>query len=492
MNIKEAKNFIKDTVEVYLTKDAFGEYRIPVQNQRPIFMLGAPGIGKTAIMEQVAEELGIALVAYSMTHHTRQSALGLPIIAKKQYGGTEYNISEYSMSEIIAAVYETIEKSGLPEGILFLDEINCVSETLYPSMLQFLQYKTFGQHSVPDGWVVVTAGNPPYYNKSVREFDVVTLDRLKVLEIDPDYTAWKEYALNHGIHPAVISFLDANKDCFYHIETTADGKSYVTARGWEDVSTMLLLYEEKKIPAGESLICQYIRDSRVSSEFAAYYELYLAYKDIYHIQDIFEGKMEPSLLSKLQKAALDERLLLTEQLVDALQNKMRDIVGVYRDLAVLKAFVEKHGDDANVLTALDTLMKEKQDEMTKMKFAGTLSYEKKADMHRMLALLEQLKADLSGMEMTLTDAYRARIEALKANVGQTGTQIDAGFDFLEETFGKNSNEMVLAVTQLTYHTSSSAYFSLFGSKKYAEFATLLSVRDSKEELLDTIKKLELV
>ena len=63
------------------------------------------------------------------------------------------------------------------EGILFLDEINCVSETLAPSMLRFLQYKIFGRHRVPEGWIVVTAGNPPGYNRSVREFDIVTWDR---------------------------------------------------------------------------------------------------------------------------------------------------------------------------------------------------------------------------------------------------------------------------------------------------------------------------
>ena len=80
------------------------------------------------------------------------------------------------MSEIVASIYDRMEETGLNEGILFIDEINCVSETLAPAMLQFLQNKTFGNHRIPEGWVIVTAGNPPEYNKSVREFDVVTLD----------------------------------------------------------------------------------------------------------------------------------------------------------------------------------------------------------------------------------------------------------------------------------------------------------------------------
>lgn len=95
-------------------------------------------------MEQIAQELGIALVSYSMTHHTRQSALGLPFITHKNFKGLEFDISEYTMSEIIASVYEVMEKSGLEEGILFLDEINCVSETLAPSMLQFCSTRSLG------------------------------------------------------------------------------------------------------------------------------------------------------------------------------------------------------------------------------------------------------------------------------------------------------------------------------------------------------------
>ena len=158
MNIKRAKNEIKDAIEAYLLKDAYGNYQIPAVRQRPILLMGPPGIGKTQIMEQIARECGIGLVAYTITHHTRQSAIGLPFIEHKVYGDREYAVTEYTMSEIIASVYDRIAESGISEGILFLDEINCVSETLAPAMLQFLQAKTFGTHKVPEGWVIVAAG----------------------------------------------------------------------------------------------------------------------------------------------------------------------------------------------------------------------------------------------------------------------------------------------------------------------------------------------
>lgn len=208
MNIKRAKEEIKDTIAAYLLKDDCGEYMIPSIRQRPVLLIGPPGVGKTQIMEQIARECELGLVAYTITHHTRQSAVGLPFIEHKVYGGKEYAVTEYTMSEIVASVYDRIRDTGLKEGILFIDEINCVSETLAPAMLQFLQCKTFGSHKVPEGWIIAAAGNPPEYNKSVREFDVVTLDRIKKITVEPDFKVWKEYAYRQNIHPAILSYLD--------------------------------------------------------------------------------------------------------------------------------------------------------------------------------------------------------------------------------------------------------------------------------------------
>ena len=78
MNIKRAKEEIEHTVRAYLAKDALGEYAIPAIRQRPILLMGPPGIGKTQIMEQAARECGVALVAYTITHHTRRAPWACP------------------------------------------------------------------------------------------------------------------------------------------------------------------------------------------------------------------------------------------------------------------------------------------------------------------------------------------------------------------------------------------------------------------------------
>lgn len=501
MNIKQAKDYIKDCVRIYLKKDEFGEYRIPVVRQRPVFLLGAPGIGKTAIMEQIAQELGLALVSYSMTHHTRQSALGLPFICRKEYGGRQVDISEYTMSEIIASVYETMEESGIREGILFLDEINCVSETLAPSMLQFLQYKVFGRHQIPEGWVVVTAGNPPEYNKSVREFDVVTLDRLKVLDVEADYRTWKEYAGEQGIHSAILNYLELKKEHFYRIEATIRGKTYVTARGWEDLSEILHLYEEEGLQVQEELVSQYIRNEKIAKEFTAYYDLYNKYKRDYQISHILAGEAPASAKKRALEAPFDERLSLVGMLLDRIQSEMRDVVETADYLTeltgVLKAvkalLARSEGDGAGELLEEQTARLERH--LASLQKAGALSKAERRKKKRVLAFLEREKKRLlleggSGGFADLEAHFRQRVDAMKGETAEVGARLHALFAFLEEVFPEG-NEMLIFVTELTVNDYSARFIGMFGSEDYRRHNEKLLISERKNELQEEIAALEL-
>ena len=258
MNIIEAKKEIKNTVRMYLDVEN-GEYVVPIARQRPVLLVGAPGIGKTAVMSAVAEELGIGFLGYTITHHTRQSAMGLPFITEREYGGKKYSVTEYTMSEIVASVYDAIEKQGRKNGILFIDEINCVSETLAPAMLELLQNKRFGTHRIPDGWILTAAGNPNEYNKSANELDMVILDRVKKIDVEPDYAAFKTYAIENGISPAITAFLSLNKEYLFKAERTVDGFRFVTPRGWEDLSFALYEYEKFGFECNAEFIGEYIQ-----------------------------------------------------------------------------------------------------------------------------------------------------------------------------------------------------------------------------------------
>ena len=500
MNIKEAKEQIKNALTAYFTKDDTGRFIIPIEKQRPIFLLGPPGVGKTAIMEQIAQELGVGLISYSMTHHTRQSALGLPFIVHKNYDGFECDVSEYTMSEIISSVYDMMQDTGIKEGILFLDEINCVSETLAPVMLQFLQYKIFGKHKVPNGWIVVTAGNPPEYNNSVREFDIVTWDRLKKIDVEPDFDVWKEYAYKKGVHPAVVTYLEIKKSDFYIIQSVVGGKQFVTARGWDDLSMMIYLYEKNNITVDERLITQYIQCSRVAAEFAVYYDLFNKYRSDYQIPKILSGNYSKEIVARIQAATFDEKLSVLGLLLDAINAEVKNALEkeavVISMLSTLKQLKPKilSGKSAK------SLISKEVDELNLKLDAAKASSSISSDDQRIMLLTikalkdqEQLVTFISPNDNPfeiIRDDYNKRRDSMKDFVTETSKKLENAFRFCEEAFG-DGQEMLILVTELTISYYSSEFIGKYGCEKYFSHSKELMFYERQQEIIEQLNKYNL-
>ena len=441
MNIKQAKEEIKHTVTAYLKKDDEGRYKIPLIRQRPVLLMGPPGIGKTQIMEQIAEECKIGLVAYTITHHTRQSAVGLPFIKEMEFAGKEYSITEYTMSEIIASVYRKIEE-GCPEGILFIDEINCVSETLAPTMLQFLQCKTFGNQAVPEGWIIVAAGNPPEYNKSVREFDMVTLDRVRCMQVEADLGVWKAYARSRHIHGAILSYLELRPKNFYRVEADVDGLQFVTARGWEDLSILMQTYEEMGLPVDETVVGEFLHHKDVAEDAAAYFDLYQKYKDDYGIPLILEGKIRPEVFARIYDAAFDERLSVVNLLLDGLQN-------LFRSYGKEKAKTDRD-------------------------FAALKEYRNS----------EEAKKEVFEEKKAAFDIQRNALETIEE---KTAAALEHAFDFMEQAF-EGGQEMVVFVTDLATVAESARFLAEHNCDRYLQYNQELLIGSKRAELLAELNR----
>lgn len=519
MNIKRAKEEIKNTIEAYLLKDENGEYVIPSIRQRPVLLMGPPGVGKTQIMEQISRECRIGLVAYTITHHTRQSAVGLPFIEKKSFGGREYAVTEYTMSEIVASIYNKIEDSGMKEGLLFIDEINCVSETLAPTMLQFLQCKTFGSHQIPEGWIIAAAGNPPEYNKSVREFDVVTLDRIKKIDVEPDFGVWKEYAYRENIHPAIISYLSIKEQYFCHIETTVDGKMFATPRGWEDLSQLIEVYEKLGKRTDRDVIYQYIQHPRIAKDFANYLELYYKYQNEYQVEGILEGNIKEELCDKIAKASFDERLSLSGLLLSKLsdgfkallmENQVMELLmeqlKVYRSKletafsvedrtaqtemsSVAGAEISQREGAASPYRILERMADALETERVQKKKNGLLNRQEDRILRRCTAAMEELGRQMSGGSVEGKDEswqwIRARFmersdsyETVKSEMGQ---KLEHAFDFMEAAFG-NGQEMVIFVTELNTSQVCVWFLSQYECERYYQYNKEL-LFDEQEQVI---------
>ena len=434
MDIKQAKQQIKYTMQAYFAKDEFGGYALPPQRQRPVFLLGAPGIGKTAIVEQIAQELDVGFVAYSMTHHTRQSALGLPFIVQKQYGSETYDVSEYTMSEIIAAVYDSIEQTGHAEGILFLDEINCVSETLTPAMLQFLQYKVFGRHKVPEGWIVVTAGNPPEYNRTARDFDL---------------------------------------------------------------SSAIKLYEAQDLPVDDILIGQYVQAPEIAKRFAVYYDLFTKYRSDYQIDRILAGTAEADVAQRAQEAPFDERVSLVGLISDALSNALREAVleeGAVefthpRLMGLRDTLAQSETNDAT--EAVRELEANIQQLLRTDRANGLLSEQKYRSYERALEVLERAQR-LAANGGTLTfdqvkEAFGALLDKLEQRVSEGEQALDNALAFAEQAFGEGQ-EMLLLITDLSANRYSMAFINAHGNERFFAHNANLQFGDRGADLAQRIKQ----
>ena len=502
MNIKRAKEEIHNTIEAYLLKNEYGEYEIPVVAQRPVLLIGAPGIGKTQIMEQISRECKVGLVSYTITHHTRQSAIGLPFISKKEFDGKEMAVTEYTMSEIVASIYDKIQESGLREGILFIDEINCVSETLAPAMLQFLQCKTFGSHKIPEGWLIVAAGNPPEYNKSVREFDVVTMDRVKKLLVEPDFDAWREYAYTRGIHPAVISYLNTRPANFYKMESTVDGRNFATPRGWEDLSRLIQVYEKLDKTVDREVVSQYIQHPQIARDFANYLELFYKYRTDYQIEEVLKGHIDDVLVKKASHASFDEKLSVTGLLLSRLN----------------KAFVKVRTEEEKLAGIFDILKEAKEPLMgvqknqpvvyledVKNRFGADVEAKKKAgllsreELHlerQIFDVLEKYITDLKKENIQdgeiafslLRDWFNGEKQIYDNDFDRASGQLEYAFDFMESAFA-GGQELVVFITELNTSSPAVSFLQEYSCERYYRYNKELLFRENTRDILERIRQL---
>lgn len=526
MNIKQAKNEIKHTVQAYLAKNEAGEYKIPAIRQRPVLLMGPPGIGKTQIMEQIARELRIGLVAYTITHHTRQSAVGLPFIKEEAFEGRTYSVTEYTMSEIIASVHRKIRDSGQREGILFIDEINCVSETLAPTMLQFLQCKTFGNQAVPEGWLIVAAGNPPEYNKSVRDFDMVTLDRVRYMVIEADFKVWKEYAKAQHIHGAILSYLELRPRNFYRVEADVDGMQFVTARGWEDLSNLMEVYEEMELPVDETVIHEFLHHGEVAEDAAAYFDLYRKYQDDYGIPEILSGRVKPEVYARIYAVAFDERLSVVNLLLDGLGKHFRETAEekylTDQWYAFLKEFRSGVEEAEWPAILYEELLETRKKELEAAKQSGLYSRNQESAQKILLERLRESAPErmqtagrqttgayTAGKETGLAeqpeekmavdtasprecfahaksgfDAQRVKLERAEE---ETGRALEYAFDFMERAF-ENGQEMVVFVTELTINSEAAMFLAEHTCERYLKYNEQLLVGTRKAELLSELER----
>ena len=388
--------------------------------------------------------------------------------------------------------YEKIEATGIQEGILFIDEINCVSETLSPTMLQFLQCKTFGNQKVPEGWIIVAAGNPPEYNRSVRDFDIVTLDRIRRIDVEENYDVWKEYAYQAKIHPAIMAYLEIRRDYFYRIETTVDGKAFVTARGWEDLSEFLKACEMMGKRADREVVHQYVQHWKIAKDFAGYLELYEKYKRDYGLRRIMEGRYGRDTIEKLRYAAFDERLSVVSMLIGELGGRFWDRAAEDRFVTLLYEYLLRYKECMNLeLTVTEAVAGyeklRKEEQLNRMEDGIWRKVMDALWGYLQVTKAEHLKGD--GAFARIKELFGQETQAREKKIEETLRALEHAFDFMEEAFG-DSQEMVAFVTELNTNEYSVQFLKANECERYYRYNKKLLFGEQQEEILKELDEAE--
>lgn len=322
-SVKEAKQEIKDSIRIYMQKDENGSYILPEYRKNPFYLTGAPGIGKTEMVRQIAQELNLGFFATSVTHHTRNSMLGLPVITEQKWG----KYTEYTMPDILAQI-EKRQRDGEKEGILLIDEFASMSEALVAPMLAFLQSKTVGNHRLPEGWVMILCSNPPEFNETAREFDAAVMDRVRLMQLEYSKEDFLEYAETHNIHPCIRNYLCKNDQGGYLCRKKNGKSEIVTARGWENLSDCLYGYEKMESEITERLIYQFIKSEKTATDF---YRFYLTNKMVFtaqEVESILNGEGLENCFTKVRKYSYMKKWQTLNYILDVLsqecQNSMED------------------------------------------------------------------------------------------------------------------------------------------------------------------------
>lgn len=216
---------------------------------KPILMLGPVGVGKTKGIEDLCGELGIQYLQVVLTNYQVTDLSGIPDIARREGSFTEEEIAA-GKDRIVRMVQSGILPEGnphaagyRPEGILFLDEITNAAPSLQCVAWQLTDStRGVGDYKLPDGWLVVLAGNGQEDGGSPQGITKALMSRCRCFRIEPDFNAWYDWALSHGIDDAVTSFISAEHRRLWSMsEEQKDHGSGLspTPRSWEALSDEL-------------------------------------------------------------------------------------------------------------------------------------------------------------------------------------------------------------------------------------------------------------
>jgi hypothetical protein len=198
-----------------------GALRTLVNARQPVFLWGGPGIGKSAVVHQLAAILKVALQDVRALLLDPVDLRGLPFLG--QDGRSKWATPEF------------LPQDGA--GILFLDELNAAPAMVQAGCYQLVLDRKLGEYTLPEGWAIIAAGNRDSDRAVTTRMPTPLRNRFVHLELEVDLQDWSEWAIEAGVRPEVIAFLRFRQELLSAFDR--DANAFPSPRSWEFVSRIL-------------------------------------------------------------------------------------------------------------------------------------------------------------------------------------------------------------------------------------------------------------
>jgi len=200
------------------------------KKQRPLFLWGPPGIGKSELVADIAEELGGAMIDLRLGQMEPTDIRGIPFY-NKDTGKMDWAEPVDLPTEEFASQY--------PIVVLFLDEMNSAAPSVQAAAYQLILNRRSGKYFLPDNVVMVAAGNRESDKGVTYRMPTPLANRFIHQEMRVDFPSYQEWAVNNNIHKDVVGYLSFAKQDLYDFDPKSASRAFATPRSWTFVSQIL-------------------------------------------------------------------------------------------------------------------------------------------------------------------------------------------------------------------------------------------------------------
>jgi len=254
----------------------------------PVFLWGPPGIGKSSIVSQIAEEAGIGYIDLRLSLLDPTDLRGIPFFNAQK-------------NEAVWAPASFLPDGSVEKGILFLDELNTAAPMVQASAYQLILDRKIGEYTLPEGWSIIAAGNRESDRGVVFRMAAPLANRFVHLEMEPNVDDWRSWAIDAGVDPSIVGFISHRPDALFAFDAQNESRSFATPRSWAYVNEIILSKPE------EDLILPLVSGAIGEELAAAYLGFRMVAGDLPDVDAILEGNCsdvpeDPSALHILASA----------------------------------------------------------------------------------------------------------------------------------------------------------------------------------------------